>query len=635
MKVKISDLYNYSQMFGVKWSPDGKYAAFGTKRATEFDNSYDTRLWLYNAATGKVSPLTAGPKDGAPIWLDETHVAFTRRGAKKEGAAPSVDYYQISVLGGEAEKLFSVPGKVNDLQKLADGRFLVCFRNDVFEKEETKEGRAEARKDYLVFEEIPFWGDGLGIINRTRVTLGIFDPATGKVENITPKYFETTGYSVPYCGKYILYTGREYTDKNFRTAAMYIYRIRTGETITLVEPGVTNACHAQYIGDHKVFYGYGNHTDSHSNARHHIMDLRTREDREINFLDISPSGFKVDNDTLYMLHPHYSGYAISVLEGDSARVMMAVPGLIEGFDIKDGKGIMTMADENGLSELYTFDTCGNFRKISSINDEFLRTHEVSKLEKFTFTNKDGYMLEGFVLKPYGYVPGTRYPGILEIHGGPKGVYDQSFNHEMQAFAAAGYFVFFTNPRGSDGRGEDFADLTGKLCTIDYNDIMELTDQVLERYPDIDPKRVGVMGGSYGGLMCNWIIGHTDRFAAAASQRSISNYMTKCLTTDIGYLHNLSQICTDPWHGFDAFWSTSPLKSAHNCTTPTLFIQSDQDYRCWMSDAVQMFTALQMKGVDSKICLFKGESHGLSRIGRPKNRVGRLTEMLNWMDKYCK
>ena len=206
---------------------------------------------------------------------------------------------------------------------------------------------------------------------------------------------------------------------------------------------------------------------------------------------------------------------------------------------------------------------------------------------------------------------------------------------MQCFAGQGYFVFFTNPRGSDGRGEEFANITEQLSYTDFDDFMEFYDQVLERYADIDEEKVGICGGSYGGFMCNWMIGHTDRFAAAASQRSISNYLTKSLCTDIGFSHNMAQLGTNPWEDFDTVWEHSPLKCAPNAKTPTLFIQSDEDYRCWMSDAISMFTALKMNGVDSRIALFHGENHELSRSGKPENRISRLTEIGNWFEKYLK
>lgn len=239
------------------------------------------------------------------------------------------------------------------------------------------------------------------------------------------------------------------------------------------------------------------------------------------------------------------------------------------------------------------------------------------------------------MKPVDYDSGRRYPGIFQIHGGPKVTYGGLFNHEMQCFAAQGYFVFYTNPRGSDGRGEDFADITGRLGYDDYEDLMDFCDEVVARYPNLDEKRIGICGGSYGGFMCNWMIGHTDRFAAAASQRSISNYVSKMLCSDIGFNHNMVQMGTDMWKDFDEVWNHSPLKYAHKAVTPTLFIQSDEDYRCWMGDAVQMFNALKKNGVEGRMVLFHGENHDLSRTGKPGNRIARLREIGNWFERFLK
>ena len=240
-----------------------------------------------------------------------------------------------------------------------------------------------------------------------------------------------------------------------------------------------------------------------------------------------------------------------------------------------------------------------------------------------------------MLKPVDFDPNKKYPGILTVHGGPRATFGSVYFHENQAFANAGYFVFYTNPVGSEGRGNAFADLSGRYGTIDYEDLMAFTDEVLKRYPQIDEKRLGFMGGSYGGFMANWVIGHTDRFAAAASQRSISNWISLSMTTDIGYSFDLQETAADPWTAPDKMWTCSPLKYANNAKTPTLFIQSDQDYRCYMGDALQMFSALRYFGVETRMCLFHGENHELSRSGKPKHRVRRLKEMMDWFEKYLK
>ena len=239
------------------------------------------------------------------------------------------------------------------------------------------------------------------------------------------------------------------------------------------------------------------------------------------------------------------------------------------------------------------------------------------------------------MKPVDFDENKKYPGILNIHGGPKTVYGAVYFHEMQYWTNEGYAVFFCNPRGSDGRGNAFSDIRGKFGDIDYKDIMKFTDLVLAKYPFIDENKLGVTGGSYGGFMTNWIIGQTDRFKAAASQRSISNWISKFNTTDIGYYFVEDQQAATPWNDMQKLWDQSPLKFADKVKTPTLFIHSEEDYRCWMAEGLQMYTALKYHGVESRFCLFRGENHELSRSGKPKHRIRRLKEITEWFDRYLK
>jgi dipeptidyl aminopeptidase/acylaminoacyl peptidase len=277
---------------------------------------------------------------------------------------------------------------------------------------------------------------------------------------------------------------------------------------------------------------------------------------------------------------------------------------------------------------------GVLKKLSSFNASYVKSREIGETTHFTFKDREGTELDGFVLLPPDYDPEKRYPGILTVHGGPRYAYGLGFFHEFQYFAGKGYVVFFCNPPGGSGKGDAFADILGdKFGVRDYNALMDFTDEVLKRYPSIDPERIGMTGGSYGGFMANWIIGHTDRFKAVVSCRGISNYFSKSLTTDVGYYHNFQQLKTDPWKDPATIWSHSPLAYADKVKTPTLFTQSDEDYRCWMGDAVQMLQALMLHGVPTRMCLFHGESHGLSRTGKPKHRVRRLKEMAAWFDKY--
>ena len=199
---------------------------------------------------------------------------------------------------------------------------------------------------------------------------------------------------------------------------------------------------------------------------------------------------------------------------------------------------------------------------------------------------------------------------------------------MYLLSQNGYFVFYTNPHGSCGRDNNFADIRGKYGTVDYKDLINLTDEVLKKYDSIDKNRLAVMGGSYGGYMTNHIIGQTNRFKTAITQRSISNWISFYGTSDIGYYFGTDQNGCE--YEADKLWDKSPMKNVDNIKTPLLIIHSDEDYRCPLEQALQLFTRLKVNKVKTKMLIYKGENHDLSRNGKVQSRVSRLEQMLLWL-----
>ena len=196
-------------------------------------------------------------------------------------------------------------------------------------------------------------------------------------------------------------------------------------------------------------------------------------------------------------------------------------------------------------------------------------------------------------------------------------------------------MIFCNPHCSDGRGDEFADYLKHYGATDYDDLMMFVDRAIEVYPQIDKDRLCVTGGSYGGYMTNWIITHTDRFKAAVSQRSISNRVADFYYSDYSYDATYENGIDLNAEAIELFWDRSPLKYVENAVTPTLFIQSTEDYRCPFPEAIQLFSALKWKGVETRICGFIGENHELSRSGKPEHRLRRLEEITNWMEIHVK
>lgn len=656
-KIGIEDFMNYSYPTGMAVSPDGKHGAFAVVNVNGRENGYDSSLWIMELESGGYRRLTFGGKERAFVWLDEETLLFSsvrerefaERGKRGEDWTC---FYTINIHGGEAQPAFSVPFQTVKFRP-AEDKLVMSVKYDYGKPELSglegaeKEKALKAwqdEKDYEVFDELPFWSNGQGIVNKKRVRLAVYDMKSKESRIITPDYENVDNFWVE--GDQVLYTGYFYRERKERKSGLYSYRLADGSRETLVpqdELRIDYACmlkgRVMFFGSDMKLFGLNENPDLYVIEKGAAVKL-AEYDRSIHNSICSDCKFA---DGAEIVHDDSRIYFISTLRKQSVirafdengvlETLTDRQGSVHTLEICRGRLYFTGMRGMGLTEIYCLDGKEE-RKLTSFHDAVLEEREVCPVEEFTFSYK-GVELDGYVMKPAGFEPDKTYPGILTVHGGPRAVFGPVFFHESQAFANAGYFVFFTNPVGSDGRGNVFADLAGKYGTIDFENCMAFTDEVLKRYPQLDEKRLGIMGGSYGGFMVNWAIGHTDRFAAAVSQRSISNWVSLSMTADIGYSFDIQETDGDPWNGLEKMWICSPLKYADKAKTPTLFIQSDEDYRCYMGDALQMFSALKYFGVDARMCLFHGENHELSRSGKPAHRIRRLREMMDWFEKYLK
>jgi len=285
-------------------------------------------------------------------------------------------------------------------------------------------------------------------------------------------------------------------------------------------------------------------------------------------------------------------------------------------------------------------------RLTSVNEKLLDEVELAPVEAFRFRTAEGSNAfvaqcgsegleesDGWVMKPAGFEEGKQYPAILEIHGGPMAMYGWTFFYEFQALAAAGYAVIYTNPRGSQGYGERFcACIRTDWGNLDYLDVMAGLDAALTHFPWIDASRLGVAGGSYGGFMTNWIVGHTDRFKAAVTMRSVVNEASSVGTSDFGFL-DMATYPTTPWEEMGFYRRVSPLTFVANIQTPLLIEHQEQDYRCPIEQAEQLYTALKVLRRTVEFVRYPESSHGMSRTGKPWLRVHRLRTILDWFGRY--
>ncbi|MGH9971409.1 MAG: S9 family peptidase [Pyrinomonadaceae bacterium] len=288
-----------------------------------------------------------------------------------------------------------------------------------------------------------------------------------------------------------------------------------------------------------------------------------------------------------------------------------------------GVASVLVADLNGRNE----------RKLTNLNEALWKRLQLADVERFTFKSAEDWDIDGFLVKPIGWQEGKKYALILSIHGGPAAMYGVDWFHEFQGYAAKGYAVLYTNPRGSTGYGQKFErGIVGEWGGKDYVDVMNGVDAALRKYSWIDADRLGVTGGSYGGYLTNWIVGHTDRFKAAVTLRSVTNFISDEGTRDGAYGHT-PDFGGDLFEKFDLYWDRSPLKYAKNVKTPTLILHSDNDFRVPLEQGEQWFRALRHFGVTTEIVMFPRENHNLTRTGEPKHLVESLNWQLYWFDRF--
>lgn len=656
--LQLNDFLNYQYLSALDFAPNGKHAVFAVSKADLEENKYRSNLWLYKKDSGKLSKLTAMDQEKSAVWLDDETLLFPSlrdealKKATEKGEAWTV-FYAININGGEAQEFMRIPASVGTLIPFGNEKFLLSAKQNNMginlhdyegAEKAAKEKELKHNKDYEVLTEIPFWSNGVGFTNGQRNRLYIYDKSTATMTAITGEW-ENARYCSNKDGK-ILFINHEFIGKQGRTGGLYEYDMASGEVSTLIPDGVYNFGMAEYFGEEILCTASDSSTYGiNENKNFYLVKDGKLEQLAVHDFGFGSSigsdcrlgggrGYKVADGALYFLSTEGSNSYLKKLSADgSIETLTKVNGSVDCIAVSSEEILFVAMRQQKLQELYRLEGEQEVQ-LSSFNEAVHSDTYVGVPELLPFEN-DGWQLEGWVIKPKDFDPEKKYPAILDIHGGPKTAYGDVYYHEMQLWANMGYFVFFCNPRGGDGRGNAFADIRGKYGTIDYDDLMKFTDVVLEQYPQIDSAKIGVTGGSYGGFMTNWIIGHTDRFAAAASQRSISNWISMFGTTDIGYYFADDQCASTPWVEHDKLWEQSPLKYADKAVTPTLFIHSEQDYRCWLTEGLQMFTALKYHGVEARLCMFRGENHELSRSGKPRHRVRRLEEITNWFEEHLK
>ncbi|MCI6376367.1 MAG: S9 family peptidase [Clostridiales bacterium] len=626
MKTALMDLMDYRFAAAPKISPDGQACALLCYQAKADRSGYDSFVRVINPSSGEPLPYCAPTGCRSIAWLADGALAVA---LPLDGGTA---IYALSANGGCAQ-WGALPFAATLEDGLCDGRLLLSAARPITAEKAAEDGH------YTVLDEFPFWYDGRGYISKVRKQLFLMEKGAQPVR-ISPEEMDVAHAAYDASSHRIVYSGQLVETIRPDWDAVGCYDAASGRNTLPVSAREWRVRQVALLEGQPVLVASAASESYYAAPK----VIRIREDGASEVLaapEMHISNSVVTDvrygagctllsreDALYFVVTEGYGSQLYRMDASGAYERLTHgEGMVDGFDVRGGQVLFTGLRDMRLTELYRLEN-GAERALTCLNGGV----QAPMPKDVSVVNSEGVTVYGLVRKP-DVPPEKKCPGVLVIHGGPNGAFGHVFHHEMQMLCDLGYYVFCCNPTGSDGRGAAFGDVSGRWGTVDYDDLMRFTDKVLQEYPQIDPNRLCVFGGSYGGYMTNWIIGHTDRFCCAISDRSISNCPSKDVTGDngirFGEMHMKSNVYDDPAY----MWDRSPLKYAYQVKTPTLFIHGEADTRCHLSQAMMMFTAIRENGVPARMAIFKGETHELCRSGKPRNRLRRLMEVQKWLSVY--
>ena len=628
-------------------SPDGNNVAYVLTTIDPKKNHRVSSIWMV-PADGSAPPrrLSAeGFNSSSPRWKpDGKTLAFvsTRNvdvASADAANAARAQIYLLSMSGGEAIALTKLKNGVQGFQWSPDGKRIVCVSTS---GPSDAVAAADRKSDVRHYSHISYKFNDSGWFDDKRRHLWMVNVPGGEAKQITEG--QDWNDSDPQWSP----DGTRIAFVSDRTGKAYDGGHNTDVWVISAEGGALTK-----ISDHE----FEDESPRWSPDGKQIIFLgQTRRRQFSKFylaassgaggsklvagnLDLIPSELRwAKADTLFFAAGEKGEDQIYRVDLATQKVSVVTSGerAVHAFDVSENAGVMAFLanDFQHMDDLYVSKLDGSGqRQLTHLNTELWSQLELQPVERLAYKSSDGWPVDGFFVKPIGWQAGKKYPMVLVIHGGPAGMFGVNWFQEFQVYAAKGWAVFFCNPRGSTGYGEKFErGIVNNWGVMDYQDIMAGVDAALKQYPWVDASALGVTGGSYGGYMTNWIVGHTDRFKADVTLRSLSNFISDDGTRDGAYGHqdDFKGILFDD---FDQYWEASPLKYAPNVHTPTLILHSDMDFRVPIEQGEQWFRALQHYGVPSEIVFFPRENHNLTRSGEPKHLVESLNWQVYWFERY--
>jgi dipeptidyl aminopeptidase/acylaminoacyl peptidase len=646
------DIFSLRYASDPEIGPDGKQVAYVRNLHDIMTDNTARSIWLVDTANGAETPLVTGSGSyGQPRWSpDGSRIAYV---AAVEGEKPQL--YVRWQATGTTVKLATLPQAPGSLTWSPDGSKIAftMFMPDEPLRLGTPLPKPEGAKwadPPKVISDVIYRADGRGNLEHGYSHIFLISADGSAPRQLSFGAFQDRGpLSWSPDGRHLLFAGNRNPDWQRQTNLDSVQQlsVEDGSVTALTEPAPTQAPRFSPDGSKIAFISYEDHQKGYANAQLYVMDkdgknrhcLTCSLDRSVGAPDW------VDNKTLTVGYTDHSQTRIAKVTLDG-KLTDAALGLGAGneLDRPYSGGEYSVAPTGAVA--FTSVTSerptdvsvaknGQTHQLTHLNDLFLGAKTLGKVQALPVSSSfDGQPIDAWMVTPPDFDPAKKYPLILEIHGGPFSSYGPFFATDMQLYAAAGYVVVYGNPRGSTSYGDKFAnEIDRNYPSHDYDDEMSMVDAAIAK-GNVDANQLFVTGGSGGGVLTAWIVGKTNRFKAAASQKPVINWASEVLTTDGTTFMAKYWFGKMPWEDPEHYWARSPLSLVGNVTTPTLVVVGDSDHRTPPSEAEQYYAALALRGVPTALVKVPGASHG-GLAARPSQSAAKAEAIIAWFEKYRK
>jgi dipeptidyl aminopeptidase/acylaminoacyl peptidase len=662
--MRLEDLFEFNVLGAVAISPDGAQIVFENKRFDAGENKNTSRLMIVGATGGAPRALTSGKVfDTLPQWSpDGKRIAFLSNRDKHITAV-----YLMSIEGGEPTRLTSLDGNVHDFSWSPDGRHVAYAyqplnKREILERDDKKD-ELKKQPQFKVIKRLHHKLDGVGWWNGEYTHIWIIPTDGGKPKQLSSGNYDDSEPRFSPDGRLVSFVSNRVADPDmfYENGDIFVVRRTGGPARKLTDFSGECASHS-WSPDGKLICFVGKRCKPREwwkfNSGMWLVSAQGGAPRELTgdidndcvnttLGDVAIASFDApaaiwssDSKRIYFVVSDGGAVHVYSRSIDKRDTRVEFGGDVNVFAMQrtapDGPIAVSVGTSTNPGDVCVLDPSAGSkstqtRQVTRLNDWLNQRVEVGE-PRLVPVRSGPAKLHMWVITPPGFQARRRYPAILEIHGGPHAQYGCAFFHEMQWLAAQGYVIVFSNPRGSTGRGLKFRNcIHGKWGSVDFDDVMKVADWMF-RQPFIDKSRIGITGGSYGGYMTNFVVGHTDRFRAAVTQRSVVNYHSMFGTSDFGFELG-DMFGGKPWDEPKELKRGAPYTYVQNIKTPLLIEHEEVDLRCPIEQAEQLFTALKVLGRTVEFVRFEGESHGLSRNGRPQNRAERLRRIADWFKRH--